>query len=122
MVTVVLITRNQTLFIRFAWIKYIADWVRSGPGFFAAINVSKKCRAGRQYPLTQCHNIIVVTTCSSDQIIIVINYALHVPINCRNYTVFVLIIRMSGQTQVGLIRVVEEVLMVHYEMLFYSLS
>ena len=57
------------MFIRFAWIKYITDWFRSGPGFFAAINTSKrgdwsrKYTAGRQYPLTHtCKLFIDVPT------------------------------------------------------------
>ena len=27
--------------VKFAWIRYIAEWTRSGPGFFAGINISK---------------------------------------------------------------------------------
>ena len=27
--------------VRFSWIKYITDWRRSGPGYFAGINISK---------------------------------------------------------------------------------
>ena len=31
----------HVLFVKFAWISYIAEWTRSGPGFFAGINISK---------------------------------------------------------------------------------
>jgi len=27
--------------IKFAWIRYVTEWSRSGPGFFAAINIEK---------------------------------------------------------------------------------
>lgn len=31
----------NVLNVRFSWIKYITDWRRSGPGYFAGINISK---------------------------------------------------------------------------------
>ena len=30
--------------VEFAWIKYITDWSRSGPGFFACVSITKKGR------------------------------------------------------------------------------
>lgn len=35
------IEHNKILSVKFAWIRYIAEWTRSGPGFFAGINISK---------------------------------------------------------------------------------
>lgn len=32
---------NKILCVKFAWIRYIAEWTRSGPGFFAGINITK---------------------------------------------------------------------------------
>ena len=28
--------------VKFAWIKYITDWKRCGPGFFAGVSVTKR--------------------------------------------------------------------------------
>ena len=28
--------------VEFSWVKYICDWTRSGPGFFAGVSVSKR--------------------------------------------------------------------------------
>lgn len=28
--------------VKFAWVKYISDWSRSGPGFFAGVDVTKR--------------------------------------------------------------------------------
>ena len=30
--------------VKFAWVKYISDWSRSGPGFFAGVDVTKRGR------------------------------------------------------------------------------
>ena len=35
------IEHNKILFVKFAWIRYIAEWTKSGPGYFAGINISK---------------------------------------------------------------------------------
>ena len=32
---------KKILSTRFSWIKYMTDWTRSGPGYFAGINISK---------------------------------------------------------------------------------
>ena len=32
---------KQILNVRFSWIKFITDWRRSGPSYFAGINISK---------------------------------------------------------------------------------
>ena len=32
------------LSMEFAWVRYIIDWSRSGPGFFAGINIEKRGR------------------------------------------------------------------------------
>lgn len=36
------LARGEILSVSFKWIKYITDWSRSGPGFFAGVNVTKK--------------------------------------------------------------------------------
>ena len=28
--------------VKFSWVKYISDWTRSGPGFFAGVSVTKR--------------------------------------------------------------------------------
>lgn len=38
------INGNEIVQVEFAWIKYITDWFRSGPGFFASVGVTKKGR------------------------------------------------------------------------------
>ena len=30
--------------VKFAWVRYITDWTRSGPGFFAGVDIEKKGR------------------------------------------------------------------------------
>ena len=35
------IDKEQKLSVKFNWIKYITDWTRSGPGYFAGIRISK---------------------------------------------------------------------------------
>ena len=34
-------SRNLILSVEFKYIKYVTHWTRSGPGYFAAINVTK---------------------------------------------------------------------------------
>lgn len=36
------INQNCILSVKFAWIRYITDWTKSGPGFFAGISITKK--------------------------------------------------------------------------------
>ena len=36
------IENSEILRVEFAWVKYISDWTRSGPGFFAGVKVTKK--------------------------------------------------------------------------------
>ena len=36
------ISADQIVSVRFAWVKYVTDWTRSGPGYFAGIGVTKK--------------------------------------------------------------------------------
>lgn len=33
--------RGHIVGVKFSWVKYISDWTRSGPGFFAGVNVTK---------------------------------------------------------------------------------
>ena len=33
--------RSEITSVEFKWIKYVSDWYRSGPGYFAGINVTK---------------------------------------------------------------------------------
>ena len=33
--------RGEVRSISFKWIKYITDWSRSGPGYFAAVKITK---------------------------------------------------------------------------------
>ena len=33
--------KSETVGVKFAWIKYVADWTCSGPGFFAGVNITK---------------------------------------------------------------------------------
>lgn len=33
--------KQQILSVKFAWVKYIINWSRSGPGFYAGINITK---------------------------------------------------------------------------------
>ena len=35
------LARHEIVNISFKWIKYITDWSRSGPGYFAGVNVTK---------------------------------------------------------------------------------
>ncbi len=35
------IAKNLILGVRIAWIKYIVDWPRSGPGWYCGVNISK---------------------------------------------------------------------------------
>ncbi len=34
--------RNDIIMMKFKWVKYQTDWYRCGPGFFSAINVTKR--------------------------------------------------------------------------------
>ncbi len=36
------LTRNDITLIKLKWVKYVTDWYRMGPGFFAAVNITKK--------------------------------------------------------------------------------
>ena len=36
------IENSEIVGVRFSWIKYISDWTRSGPGFFAGVVVTKR--------------------------------------------------------------------------------
>ena len=36
------LNNGDILNVRFGWIKYVTDWFRSGPGFFAGIKISKR--------------------------------------------------------------------------------
>ncbi len=36
------LTRNDITTVKFKWIKYISDWYRMGPGYFAAVIITKK--------------------------------------------------------------------------------
>ena len=38
---------NAVLDVQFAWARYIVSWTRSGPGYFAGINISKRGRWSR---------------------------------------------------------------------------
>ena len=31
---------EKIIYVKFAWVKYMVNWVRSGPGFYAGINVA----------------------------------------------------------------------------------
>jgi hypothetical protein len=33
------ITNGHILWVRFAWVKFLLHWTRSGPGFYAGINI-----------------------------------------------------------------------------------
>ena len=35
---------GSVLSVEFAWVRYITDWSRSGPGFFAIISIEKRGR------------------------------------------------------------------------------
>lgn len=34
------IRRNEVIAVKFKWVKYQCDWLRCGPGFFAAVNIT----------------------------------------------------------------------------------
>ena len=36
------ISRNEIVSTEFSWVRYITDWTKSGPGFFAGIKITKK--------------------------------------------------------------------------------
>ena len=36
------IKEGKIQYVRFAWVKYLVTWIRSGPGFYAGIDVAKK--------------------------------------------------------------------------------
>ena len=35
------LNNNEVTSVKFGWIKYVSDWTRSGPGFFAGVKVTK---------------------------------------------------------------------------------
>ena len=37
---------NSITDVKFSWIKYMVNWTRSGPGYFAGVEISKKGRWG----------------------------------------------------------------------------
>ena len=36
------IRQRNILWVKFAWVKYLLQWVRSGPGFYAGINIARR--------------------------------------------------------------------------------
>ena len=36
------INRGQILGVKFAWVKYLVQWPRSGPGYYCGVNITKK--------------------------------------------------------------------------------
>ena len=34
--------RNDVIAVRFKWVKYVSDWYRMEPGYFAAVNITKR--------------------------------------------------------------------------------
>jgi len=33
---------NDIIAVKFKWVRYVTDWYRMGPGYFAAVNITKK--------------------------------------------------------------------------------
>ena len=42
---------EKIIYVKFAWVKYMVNWVRSGPGFYAGINVA----LNGEWPKEVCH-------------------------------------------------------------------
>ena len=49
---------NLILNVKFGWIRYVTDWRRSGPGYFAGIAVTKKGQWEANVTLT--HTLITI--------------------------------------------------------------
>ena len=35
------ISQDKIIYVKFAWVKYLVVWLRSGPGYYAGINIAK---------------------------------------------------------------------------------